>query len=48
MGERIYTVFPKGYEEGHESAYMPQDFSTWAEAKEYGDSLDCDYEIESA
>lgn len=39
----IYTVFPKD-PEGFE---MPQDFPTRKEAKEYGESLDCDYEIES-
>lgn len=39
----IYTVFPND-PEGFE---MPQDFSTRKEAKEYGESLDCDYEIES-
>lgn len=48
MDETIYTVFPKGYDKEYESFYMPQDFSTYEEAKEYGESLDCDYDIESA
>ena len=39
----IFTVFPKD-PEGFE---MPQDFPTREEAKEYGENLDCDYEIES-
>ena len=43
----IYTVFPKNYDPQYESSYMPQDFATMKEAKEYGESLDCDYEIES-
>ena len=37
----IYTVFPKDESE------MPQDFSTYKEAKEYAEELGCDYEIES-
>ncbi len=48
MDETIYTVFPKGYDKEYESSYMPQDFSTYEEAKEYGESLDCDYDIETA
>ena len=40
----IYTVFPND----PTGAELPQDFPTWKEAKEYGESLDCDYEIESA
>lgn len=35
----IYTVFPK------DDFEMPQDFATYKEAKEYGDSLNCDYDI---
>ena len=34
MDETIYTVFPKGYDKEYESSYMPQDFSTYEEAKE--------------
>lgn len=40
----IYTVFPKGCDEGCEPSHMLQDFSTMKEAE----SLDCDYDIESA
>lgn len=42
----IYTVFPKNYPKEYESSYLPQDFENYKEAKEYGDCLDCDYEIE--
>ncbi|MCR5728214.1 MAG: hypothetical protein K6G24_12200 [Lachnospiraceae bacterium] len=41
----IYTVFPKGCDEG--CSHMPQDFSTMKEAVEYAETLDCDYDIES-
>lgn len=44
----IYTVFPLNYPKEQESAYMPQDFATYDEAKAYGESLDCDYTIEEA
>lgn len=37
----IYTVFPK------DDSELPQDFSSYEEAKEYADELDCAYEIES-
>ncbi len=51
----IYTVFPKGCDEGCEpnkywvpkASRMPQDFSTMEEAVEYAETLDCDYDIES-
>lgn len=43
----IYTVFPENYDERYESSYLPQDFPTEEEAIEYGESLDCDYKIES-
>lgn len=43
----IYTVFPKNYDKEYENCYMPQDFPTKKEAVEYGESLDCDYDIES-
>ena len=48
MEETIYTVFPKGYDKRYESSYMPQDFPTYEEAKEYREYLDCDYDIETA
>lgn len=48
MNETIYTVFPKGYDKEYESMYLPQDFLTYGEAKEYGESLDLDYDIETA
>ena len=35
----IYTVFPKNYDEKYESSYMPQDFETLQEAKEYANAL---------
>lgn len=37
----IYTVFPKDKDD------LPQDFETEEGAKEYGNSLECEYEIES-
>lgn len=37
----IYTVFPKDKDD------LPQDFETEEEAKEYGNSLECEYVIES-
>ena len=48
----IWTVFPSPKTNGSEeplydSFYLPQDFATKEEAKEYARSLDCDYEIES-
>lgn len=43
----IYTVFPKNYDEEYESRYLPQDFPTKKKAVEYGECLDCDYDIES-
>lgn len=43
----IYTVFPKNYDEGYESFYMPQDFSSMTEAEAYGKTLDCEYDIET-
>lgn len=46
MEEMRFTVFPKGYDKEYESCYLPQDFATYKEAKEYGESLDCDYDIE--
>lgn len=48
MTDIIYTVFPLNYPEEYESAYLPQDFNTYDEAVEYGESLDCDYTIEKA
>ena len=42
----MYTVFPNGYEEEFEASYMPQDFTTYKEAKEYAEQLSCDYTIE--
>ena len=47
MSENIYTCFPM--EDGKPSeSYLPQDFETYKEAKEYGDTLPCDYVIELA
>lgn len=43
----IYTVFPKNYEKEYECCYLPQDFPTYREAKEYGEELGYDYDIES-
>lgn len=43
----IYTVFPKNYDEEYEFCYLPQDFSSYKDAEEYGESLGCDYDIES-
>lgn len=40
--EKVFTVFPA------DSDYLPQDFSSYSEALEYAESLDCDYEIEEA
>lgn len=40
--ERVFTVFPA------DSDYLPQDFSSYGEALEYAESLDCDYAIEEA
>lgn len=37
----IYTVFP------NDETELPQDFSDYAEAKEYAADLDCEYTIES-
>lgn len=48
MDDKIYTVFPKGYNKECEASYMPQDFPTYEEAEEYAESLDCGYDIESA
>ena len=42
----IYTVFPMNYPKEYESRYLPQDFSNYYDAKEYAESLDCDYLIE--
>lgn len=39
----IWTVFPKDEDDG-----LPQDFSTWAEAKDWAEeNIDGEYEIES-
>lgn len=47
MNENIYTCFPM--EDGKPSeSYLPQDFETYKEAKEYGDTLPCDYVIKLA
>lgn len=37
----IYTVFPK-----NDKTELPQDFTTYKEAEEYAEELDCEYEIE--
>ena len=42
----IYTVFPKNYDKEYECCYLPQDFPNEGEAIEYGEGLDCDYDIE--
>lgn len=44
----MWTVFPDNYDKDYEAAYVPQDFETYAEAKDYAKSLDCDYDIEQA
>lgn len=44
----MWTVFPKNYNENSEASYMPQDFETYSEAFDYAESLDCEYDIESA
>ena len=43
----IYTVFPRNYDKEYSCFYLPQDFPTYRDAKEYGESLDCEYDIES-
>jgi hypothetical protein len=44
----MWTVFPKNYNEEYEDSYLPQDFDTYKEAKEYAKELDCEYDIEEA
>lgn len=43
----VYTCFP--LEDGKPSeSYLPQDFSTWEQAVEYGELLPCDYTVEKS
>ena len=46
VSKTIYTVFPQDYDPDCESCYLPQDFDSEFEAKEYAAGLDCSYVIE--
>ena len=43
----MYCVFPLNYPAEYESSYLPQEFEHYKDAVEYGESLDCDYIVES-